>query len=106
MRCIVSIAERRVCEIATCTGNGRRNGVAFPLCDVVCSDGAEVCSICGVTRQVGNHGHGFDSYNSFECEVGLVAVLLSVYCRQKVGLENIRQGTSKIVSRNLVLGNQ
>ena len=50
-----------------------RDAEGLPLGDVVVRDGRVVVCVGGVAGEVGDDGHGFDAYNAFEGEVGLVA---------------------------------
>jgi hypothetical protein len=104
---VLAVAESRM----------RRVGVesetqCLPFGNVVVGDGRVVCSRVGVAGAVCDLGHGFDSEDAFEGEVGLVSVrweMISGFLTINEHLDGsafLRERTGKVVCRDLVCGNQ
>lgn len=46
--------------------------ILLPFLDVLVRNASEIDSICRMPSSVGDLGHGFDTHNTFECQIGIV----------------------------------
>ena len=79
------------------------NAQSLPLRDVVVRNVCVVGRVSSVAGKVGDDGHGFDTDDAFEGEIGLVPeFFIRGYPRESKTAQNLRKSTSKIIGGNLV----